>query len=205
MQRRRTYSPNQRLLGNCRERFERQLKDQLKTAIPRAGTLGLIAGARALQKTNQGARAAGMLRRSRDPIARLELYLIERQSDRASADASLRQFAASVPPDDWPAPLLRAFLGKARDDEVTAAATDDDERCEANYYLGRLHAPTEPALARKELAIAVADECDQSEFALFLLLLMLFDRCGVMLMGQLHFLLVFTRAKESLEDVWALG
>jgi serine/threonine protein kinase len=148
-----------------RERFERQLKDQLKTAIPRAGTLGLIAGARALQKTNQSARAAGMLRRSRDPIARLELYLIERQSDRASADASLRKFAASVPPEDWPAPLLRAFLGNAKDDEVIAAATDDDERCEANYYLGRLHAPAEPALARKELASAVADECDQSEFA----------------------------------------
>ena len=148
-----------------RERFERQLKDQLKTAIPRAGTVGLIAGARALQKTNQGARAAGMLRRSRDPVARLELYLIERQSDRSAADASLRQFAASVPPDEWPAPLLRAFLGKAKDDEVIAAASDDDERCEANYYLGRLHAPTEPALARKELAIAVADECDQSEFA----------------------------------------
>ena len=148
-----------------RERFERQLKDQLKTAIPRAGTLGLIAGARALQKTNQGARAAGMLRRSRDPSARLELYLIERQSDRSAADASLRQFAASVPPDEWPAPLLRAFLGKAKDDEVIAAASDDDERCEANYYLGRLHAPTEPALARKELAIAVAHDCDQSEFA----------------------------------------
>ena len=148
-----------------RERFERQLKDQLKTAIPRAGTLGLIAGARALQKTNQGARAAGMLRRSRDPSARLELYLIERQSDRSAADASLREFAASVPPDEWPAPLLRAFLGKAKDDEVIAAASDDDERCEANYYLGRLHAPTEPALARKELAIAVADDCDQSEFA----------------------------------------
>ncbi len=147
------------------ERFQRQLKDQLKTAIPRAGTLGLIAGARALQKTNQSARAAGILRRSRDPIARLELYLIERQSDRASADASLQQFAASVPAEDWPAPLLRAFLGKAKDDEVIAAATDDDERCEANYYLGRLHAPAEPALARKELAIAVADECDQSEFA----------------------------------------
>jgi len=148
-----------------RERFERQLKDQLKTAIPRAGTLGLIAGARALQKTNQSARAAGILRRSRDPIARLELYLIERQSDRASAEASLRQFAASVPAEDWPAPLVSAFLGKAKDDEVIAAATDDDERCEANYYLGRLHAPAEPALARKELAIAVADECDQSEFA----------------------------------------
>jgi len=148
-----------------RERFERQLKDQLKTGIPRAGTLGLIAGARALQKANQSARAVGMLRRSRDPIARLELYLIERQSDRASADALLRQFAASVPPDDWPAPLLRAYLGKAKDDDVIAAATDDDERCEANYYLGRLHAPADPALARKELAIAAADQCDQSEFA----------------------------------------
>jgi hypothetical protein len=148
-----------------REEFERDLKEHLKTAVPRAGTLGLIAGARALQKANRSARAAELLRRSRDPIARLELYLIEKQLDSASAGTSLRQFARSVPPDEWPAPLLRAYLGEEKDENVIAKAEDADERCEANYYLGRLHAPSEPALARNQLAIAAADECDQSEFA----------------------------------------
>jgi serine/threonine protein kinase len=148
-----------------REAFNRQLKEQLKTAIPRAGTLGLITGARALQKANRTQRAQELLRRSRDPIARLELYLIERQSDRAAAQASLRQFAASVPRGEWPEPLLRAYLGEERDDEVIGAASDEDERCEAHYYLGRLHAPTEPAVARKQLAVAASEECDQADFA----------------------------------------
>jgi hypothetical protein len=159
--------PNLPESGNSfdRDRFERQLKEQLKSMVPRAGTLGLIAGARALEKTNRPERAAAMLRRSKDPIARLELFLLERQWHPATAKPTLAKFAASVPPDEWPAPLLRAYLGEATDDQVLAAATDEDETCDANYYLGRLHAPTDPARARKELGLAASEDCGHSAFA----------------------------------------
>ena len=50
-------------------------------------------------------------------------------------------------------------------EEAIAAATDEDERCEANYYLGRLRAPADPVLARKQLESAAAEDCTQSDFA----------------------------------------
>jgi hypothetical protein len=146
--------------------IRRELDRQLKIAVPRAGTLGLIAGARALQKAGRTARAEELLRRSRDPLARLELFLVQRQAGRgADAQAALREFVRTAEDEDWPAPLLRAYLGEAKDDAVLSAATDSDERCEAHYYLGRLHAPEDAALARRELQKAVSDDCDQADFA----------------------------------------
>jgi hypothetical protein len=144
----------------------RELEKEIKSAVPRAGTLGLIAGARALQKVNRGARAEEILLRSRDPLARLELFLVQRQAGRAAeARATLREFARAVEDDDWPAPLVRAYLGEAKDEAVVSAATDPDEKCEAHYYLGRLHAPDDAARARKELQKATAEDCEQADFA----------------------------------------
>ena len=63
------------------------------------------------------------------------------------------------------APLVRAYLGDAKDGAVFEAASDDDERCEAHFYLGRLHAPDDPTLARIQLQHAAGEECDQADFA----------------------------------------
>ena len=144
----------------------RELAKQLKRAVPRAGTMGLIAGARALQKADRTARAEEILQRSRDPLARLELFLVQRQAKRApEAQNTLREFAKSLEDEEWPKPLVRAYLGEEKDETVISAATDSDERCEAHYYLGRLHGPDDAALARRELQKAVADDCDQADFA----------------------------------------
>ena len=148
------------------ERLARDIEKQVRSSIPRAGTLGLIAGARALEKSSRPDRAEEVLRRSRDPVARLELFLLRRKrGQKTEAEAELRAFSRSLEDEDWPRPLVQAFLGEKKDAEVVAAASDDDERCEAFYYLGRLHAPADAALARSELEKAAASSCDQSGFA----------------------------------------
>jgi serine/threonine protein kinase len=148
------------------EKMAREIQKQVRSSIPKAGTLGLIAGAHALEQSQRLDRAEALLRRSRDPIARLELFLLQRrQGHGTQAQAELREFSRRMEDSDWPAPLVKAYLGAAKDAEAIAAATDSDERCEAWYYLGRLHAPDDPALARKQLKNATAEDCDQSERA----------------------------------------
>jgi len=144
----------------------RDVQKRVQALIPRSGVIGLLAGARALEKTNRPERAAALLRKSRVPVARLELFLLQRKEGAAKqAEQDLRDYARGLEPDEWPAPLVRAYLGEARDDDVLKAAGDEDERCEANYYLGRLHASDDVARARAELSQATAEGCDQADFA----------------------------------------
>jgi len=148
------------------KQLARDLRRQLGATLPRAGTIGLIAGARALERNNQPRRAEEMLARSRDPIARLELFLLQRKSGRtADAQKVLAAFAATVEDEDWPAPLLRAYLGELKDGAVIAAATDSDERCEAEYYLGRLREADDAEAARRHLEAAASEHCDHAEVA----------------------------------------
>jgi serine/threonine protein kinase len=154
-----------RLPGAEEKELAHEIQRQLRVSIPRAGTIGLIAGARALARSNRADRAEVILRRSRDPVVRLELFLLQRQRGKeAKAKAELRAFAKSME-GDWPAPLVRVYLGEAKDADALGAASDSDERCEASYYLGRLHAPDQPSLARERLQDAKAGECEQSGFA----------------------------------------
>jgi len=128
--------------------------------------LGLIAGARALERMNNPTRAEEILRRSRDPIARLELYLLQRKAGRErEAQSGLRDLGRTVPHDEWPAPLVRGYLGQLKDDQVVAAAEESDERCEAEYYLGRLRALDDAKAARRHLQNATSEECDEADFA----------------------------------------
>ena len=144
----------------------RDLQRQLQTQIPRAGRLGLLAGARVLERTGKIDRAETLLRRSRDPIARLELFLLQRDQGRAAdGEKELRAYAQSLPRDRWPAPLVRVFVGEAKDAEAIGAASDPDEQCEAHYYLGRLRLPADPDLGRSELRKAAESSCDLSGFA----------------------------------------
>jgi serine/threonine protein kinase len=148
------------------EKIARDVRKQLELSIPREGSRGLIAGARALERANREARAQELLRRSRDPIARLELFLLQRrQGQLAQATKELRAFSSGIAAGEWPAPLLRAYLGEMKDDAVLAAATDPEEQCDAYYYLGRLHAPADAPLARRQLRQATNEDCDQAEFA----------------------------------------
>src|SRR5262249_38946014 len=130
------------------------------------GTLGLIAGARALERADRKERAEQLLKKSRDPIARLELFLLQRGAGRETeAQKDLRAFATGMEKDEWPAPLFRVYLGQARDAAALEAAAGDDEECEANYYLGRYHARDDAAQARKYLEKATDEDCDRAQFA----------------------------------------
>jgi hypothetical protein len=144
----------------------RDLRQHLEASIPRAGTMGLVTGARALERANRTGRAEELLRRSSDPVARIELFLLQSRAGRQeAARAELREFAKTLPRGEWPAALVRACLGEVKDETAIAAAGDADERCEAEYYLGRLHERDDVARARRHLEKAASEECDQAEFA----------------------------------------
>jgi len=154
------------LQGEITREVDRELRQHLKTSIPRAGTMGLVTGARALERANRTSQAEELLRRSSDPIARLELFLLQRRAGRQdAARAQLREFAKTLPRGEWPAPLVRACLGEVKDEVAIAAAGDADERCEAEYYLGRLHEKGDVARARRHLEKAASEECDQADSA----------------------------------------
>ncbi|HUJ28494.1 MAG TPA: hypothetical protein VLW85_20875, partial [Myxococcales bacterium] len=131
------------------------------------GRAGILAGVRALEQTNQLDRAEQLLRKQRDPVMHLELYLLLRQrgheaEGRADVAATLR----SLSDDDWPKPLLQAYTGALSDGAALGQAKgDSDELCEGWYYLGRLRAPAHPAQARELLGKAANKECDESEQA----------------------------------------
>ncbi|HZX95653.1 MAG TPA: serine/threonine-protein kinase [Myxococcales bacterium] len=148
------------------EQIERDVQKQMKVAVPRAGMIGLLAGVHALDRAHHTDRAEDLLRKSRWPQARLELFLLQRSHGRGSQAADdLRAWARSTDDEDWPRPLVRAFLGEIKSDAAIAAASDSDERCEAWYYLGRLRTPEDPELARVLLGKATAEDCDQADFA----------------------------------------
>ncbi|MGE5048291.1 MAG: serine/threonine-protein kinase, partial [Deltaproteobacteria bacterium] len=148
------------------EEIARDAQKRVQAVFPRAGALGILIGARALEKSNHADRAEAMLRKSRIPVARLELFLLQRKQGRgAAAEQELRDFARALDPGECPAPLVRAYLREAGDDAVLAAARREDQRCEAYYYLGRLHAADDLARARTELLNAAAEPCDEAGFA----------------------------------------
>ena len=148
------------------EQLARDIRKQVTASLPRAGRLGLIAGARALERMNNTTRAEEILRRSRDPIARLELYLLQRKAGRErEAQSGLRDLGRTIPRDEWPAPLVRGYLGQLKDHQVIAAAEESDDRCEAEYYLGRLRALDDAKAARRHLQNATSEDCDEADFA----------------------------------------
>jgi len=60
--------------------------------------------------------------------------------ERARADLSGR--AGEFDLDHWPGPILRHYLGDATAAVVAGKAEGDDQKCEANYYVGALLAAT---------------------------------------------------------------
>ena len=129
--------------------------------------LGLLSGARALENAGQIDRAEALLRKQPDPLMQLELFLLLRRHGReVQAKSDLRAFIKSHPDDDWPAPVLKTYAGQLGDEAALSAARgDQDELCEGNYYLGRLHASDDKPRAKAELQRAASDECDQSDLA----------------------------------------
>ena len=61
------------------------------------------------------------------------------RQERAGATDSREEFAAAIASrksDAWPAPLLQVFQGQRSASSLEAAATDPQQRCEAQFYGG---------------------------------------------------------------------
>jgi hypothetical protein len=58
--------------------------------------------------------------------------------------------AKKVTTKSWPRPVLDLYLGHTTPEAVLAAATDDDKRCQAQYYIGEWH------LLPRDLAAVIA-------------------------------------------------
>ena len=137
----------------------KQLEQDIRKTTLRAGRLGVMAGARAMESSGQPERAEALLRRQGDPGAHLELFLLQRREGKDGTQ-ELRDYIAKLDDDDWPAPLLRAFAGQASDaDVLKAAGGDSDDTCEADYYLGLLRR------SRDLLEKAASSECDEADLA----------------------------------------
>ena len=61
---------------------------------------------------------------------------LARQRDGQNGAAELQTNAARLKPSDWPYPVIELLLGKRTPDELLAAAANDDQRCEAQFYGG---------------------------------------------------------------------
>jgi hypothetical protein len=149
------------------QKIAQDVTAHLKKKMPNWGRKGLLAGVTALEHANKNDRAEEILRKQRDPISHLELFLLQRKLNRAAeARTELLAWMKSHPDGDWPAPLLQAYAGTLQDQPVIDAAHGDpDDLCEAYYYLGRLHLQTDAALARTQLQRAADESCDESEYA----------------------------------------
>jgi hypothetical protein len=147
-------------------KIAREVTRQMQKRTPHWGLSGVLSGVRALEIANQPQRAEGLLRKQRDPIAHLELFLLLRRHGRtAEGKSDLLAYLRSAG-DDWPTPLLRAYAGQMHDQAVLARAEGDaDELCEARYYLGLLHVPADVAASRSLLEKAANEECDESDEA----------------------------------------
>ncbi len=66
----------------------------------------------------------------------LWLYLAAAQSNRKEARDELAKTDAQLKISDWPHPIVELFLGKKSASEAEAAAGNDDQRCEAKFYVG---------------------------------------------------------------------
>lgn len=70
----------------------------------------------------------------------------------------LRQRLAAAP-GKWPAPVARMFLGEIDSQAARGLATDDDERCEADYYFAALRLDKDPAADSAARLHAARAEC----------------------------------------------
>lgn len=69
---------------------------------------------------------------------------------------------------DWPAPLIKLFVGEAKPEDMTAAIAQGDDKtvsnrqCEANFYLAEWWLARQDPATAKPLFKAAADKCPKS-------------------------------------------
>lgn len=79
-------------------------------------------------------------------------------------NTTIAQAEASLDLDDWPAPLVKFYLGRAGQPDIDAAVQAEAQnmaqrRCEADFYIGEWHLAHIDKDAAKTMLQAAADKC----------------------------------------------
>jgi len=67
------------------------------------------------------------------------IYMLEARDNNASATAALARRVKEIEASVWPYPVASFYLGQLSVAELDAAAADDNQKCEANFYVGEWH------------------------------------------------------------------
>ena len=78
----------------------------------------------------------------------LMLYLSRGRIDRKNAKGELTKNAEKLKSSEWPYAIVELFLDKEAVKAVESKASNDDQRCEAQFYIGEWY------LLRRELGPA---------------------------------------------------
>jgi len=85
------------------------------------------------------------------------IYMLEARDDNAKAAPAFAQRLKEVRAKVWPYPVASFYLGQMSVEQLDAAAADNDQKCEANFYVGEWHLlKGDVALARKRFEQAFA-------------------------------------------------
>jgi tetratricopeptide (TPR) repeat protein len=101
------------------------------------------------------------------PYTAMAIYIARAKRGEASAELDLGAAASKMNAKEWPYPIVQLLLHKGDAESVLGAAGDDDERCEARFYIGEwylLDSRREQAIASLRAAVAGCSK-DFVEFA----------------------------------------
>ena len=67
------------------------------------------------------------------------IYMLEARDDTAKATSGFARRVTEIEAKVWPHPVASFYLGQVSVEELDAAAADNDQKCEANFYVGEWH------------------------------------------------------------------
>jgi lipoprotein NlpI len=67
------------------------------------------------------------------------IYMLEARDDNSKATSGFTSRAKEIEAKVWPYPVASFYLGQVSVEELDAAAADNDQKCEANFYVGEWH------------------------------------------------------------------
>jgi tetratricopeptide (TPR) repeat protein len=94
--------------------------------------------------------------------AAIWLYLARTRAGRSESSDDLARTLARLKPPAWPAPLAELFLGQRPAEAVLSAASNSQERCEAQFYVAQWHLLKNARLEATNALEAAIRECPRS-------------------------------------------
>jgi lipoprotein NlpI len=67
------------------------------------------------------------------------IYMLEARDDNAKATAGFARRVKEIDSKVWPYPVASFYLGQMSVEQLDAAAADNDQKCEAHFYVGEWH------------------------------------------------------------------